>query len=77
MICNLQKTLDIICTKFGMLADFQLIMTGNLANANLIEAYCDYKKPEVCLIVPSLIEHSPSQWKQFICEIKKHLSAFD
>jgi hypothetical protein len=52
-------------------------VTGNLANANLLEVYKDYKKPEVCLIVPSLIDHNPQQWREFIFDIKKHLSGFD
>ena len=39
------------------LEDFDILLIGNLANGNLIENYSQYKKAEICLIAPKLIDN--------------------
>ena len=66
MICNLDQTFIEISEKFSDLKGFEVILTGNLANGNLLENYKQYNKAEVCLVVPTLINQKFNQWKKFL-----------
>ena len=55
MIYNLDKVVLKISQRMELLKGFEVVMTGNLANANLLEDFETYQKSEVCLVVPLLI----------------------